>query len=208
MAFTSPLKSPLFQEFSRKLVHLSSLWMAVFIYAFPPIVSQWFFGGLLATVILIELLRMQGGWFTHFVNSHFKFIMRDHEKVASFDIRALTGSFYFVLSVFLAVILFDKYVAIAGLVVMIFSDTMAALIGKAFGRHRIKGTQKTIEGGLAFFATTLVILLWLTPLSLAAVALASLVLAIVEIYSHRLYIDDNLSITLGTCVMIVFLGGF
>ena len=73
----------------------------------------------------------------------------------------LQGPFHYCLSITILITLFaiiapyQMYFPIAGILLMIISDTLASLIGKKFGKIKIKlpwtNTTRTLEGSLAFF---------------------------------------------------------
>ena len=196
----------LLQEIGRKLIHLSSLWMVVFIHMFEKETSILFFGALFVLFFICEYLRMTQPFVISLTNRYFKNIMRAHESVTRFDLRALTGSFYFVLAVFLSIALFEKDVAIAAILIMIVSDTLAAIIGKRFGRIHI--WDKTLEGSLTFFATTCIILVSL-PMYLTywQILVIAFLVSIVELVSNKVAItNDNLTITLSAGLLISLLG--
>ena len=80
----------LLQEIGRKLIHLSSLWMVVFIHMFEKETSILFFGALFVLFFICEYLRMTQPFVISLTNRYFKNIMRAHESVTRFDLRALT----------------------------------------------------------------------------------------------------------------------
>ncbi|MHA1688653.1 MAG: diacylglycerol/polyprenol kinase family protein [Promethearchaeota archaeon] len=82
----------------------------------------------------------------------------------------LQGPFFYCLSITSLVFIFalmapDKfYFPIAGILIMIISDTLAAVVGKRYGKKTITlswtGTTRSIEGSLAFLITSFVICLF------------------------------------------------
>ncbi len=78
----------------------------------------------------------------------------------------LEGPFYYSISITVLIAIFvvlapDRlYFPICGILIMIISDTFASLIGKKYGRIKIKiaytGTQRTLEGSLVFFISAFV----------------------------------------------------
>ena len=113
------------------------------------------------------------------------------------------GSTYFLFSTILTILLFPKPIAIASLLILIFADTAAALVGKAIGRVPIGG--KTLEGSLAFFITSLLIV-WIYPnLNRCSGTLAALGATVIEILPVRMY--DNLTIPLIAGAIMFSLGG-
>ena len=193
-------------EFFRKLIHLSSVWMVAFIHLTDTSVSIPFFAGLLVLFFAFEYIRMANKPFAIFMNRHFGFMMRGNEQTMHFEWRALTGSFYFILSVLLSLVIFPKLVAMAGILIMIFADTVAALVGKSIGRHKIPKINKSIEGTVAF-AIIAALILALMPLSLSMPAIfgIAVITSLIELVSNHVHINDNLSITLGSGALIMLL---
>ncbi len=79
------------------------------------------------------------------------------------SIGRLQGPFYYSISITFLIAVFvvlapDRlYFPICGILIMIISDTFASVIGKKYGRIKINinytGTQRTLEGSLAFFVS-------------------------------------------------------
>jgi len=73
----------------------------------------------------------------------------------------LQGPFHYCLSITILITLFviiapdQMYFPIAGILLMIISDTLASVIGKKYGKHKINlpwvNTIRSLEGSLAFF---------------------------------------------------------
>ena len=107
--------------------------------------------------------------------------------------------------------MFDKAIAIFCLVSTIIGDASANIIGKKYGRLRIK--QKTLEGSIAFFSTAFLAgcLLIFTSLdiTLTLVFVGSLIATLIEALPIEL--DDNLTVPIGTAFFMtvaIKLGGF
>ncbi len=107
----------------------------------------------------------------------------------------LSSMSFFMVAAFLTVLFFDKMIAIASLMFLIFGDLFAKIFGLAYGKHRL--FHKTIEGSLAYFASALIGIYILTtamqaPLPLLVVG--AIAATIVE--SLPLRIDDNFSVAI------------
>jgi glycerol-3-phosphate acyltransferase PlsY len=113
------------------------------------------------------------------------------------------GSTYFLFSTILTIILFPKSIAIASLLILILADTAAALVGKAIGKVPIHG--KTLEGSMAFFLTSLLIVLIYPSLNRFSGSLAALGATLVELVPVE--INDNLTIPLVAGAIMFFSGG-
>jgi dolichol kinase len=112
-------------------------------------------------------------------------MIRHHETAGDF-----TGATYILLSVCWTVALYDKPIAIAALMFIMVGDTLAALIGRKYGRHKFG--RKSVEGSLACLAGTVAVALIAPNLALAAALFGALVATVVEALSWR--IDDNISV--------------
>jgi len=113
-------------------------------------------------------------------------LIRDHEH------NTLTGATYLVLSSLLCITLFSKTVAVAAISFLVLGDTMAALVGRSFGKKRF--FQKSIEGSLACFFSCLLCGSLVPQLSFGVSVVGALVATLVELLP--LPIDDNLRIPL------------
>ena len=193
-------------ELARKTIHLCSLSIPV---AYTLISKS------TALAILVPLTLLFGlSDFSRHISSSFRalyhrwfgWLMRAHEK--SDHERRLNGATYVLLSATFGILIFPKVIFITAFSILIVSDTVAALIGRRFGRHPFM--QKSVEGTVAFFASSVVVVC-LTPkvdylpAEYAIALVAALVGTIVEAMS--IAIDDNLSIpfSIGTVMWVLYL---
>ncbi|MHA1985526.1 MAG: diacylglycerol/polyprenol kinase family protein [Promethearchaeota archaeon] len=140
----------------------------------------------------------------------------------------LQGPFFYCLSITSLVFIFgllapeNFYFPIAGVLVMIISDTLASVIGKRWGKVNISlpwtNSKRTLEGSSTFFITALV-LCFLSfflfgllipvqePLSLITILIYSLITSgiatIIELVSPSTY--DDLTVPLGSTFIIYLL---
>jgi dolichol kinase len=118
-------------------------------------------------------------------------VLREHEINNRKSL--FTGGTYLVISTFFIVLIFPMPVAVCSILIICYSDSAAAIIGKPFGR--IKIFNKTLEGSIAFFIVGLTII-FLTPKVSAdsfemQIAVFSLIICTVfEIIPVK--IDDNI----------------
>jgi dolichol kinase len=124
----------------------------------------------------------------------FGFLLRKHELDEKK--KNLNGATYVLISALICVFVFPKVLVITAFSILIISDTMAALIGRKFGKHKF--LSKSLEGTLAFFISAIIVVL-IAPkieglfLEYLIGILAAAIAAIVENISYG-WIDDNLSI--------------
>ncbi|HOD65326.1 MAG TPA: phosphatidate cytidylyltransferase [candidate division Zixibacteria bacterium] len=137
----------------------------------------------------VDLARLQGRplWRDIF-GPLFGRMIRAHEAAGDF-----TGATYILASTVATVALFPKAVAVAALAFTVVGDSLAAVIGRRFGRRRFLH-GKSVEGSLACLAGTVIVAL-LTP-NLAAPAAFAGALAATVVEALPLQIDDNVTIPL------------
>lgn len=176
------------QEIYRKSIHLSSLWMVAYIYFMDIIAINYTFFCLSLILLSYELGRRYIPFIKTLNKQILGSILRDSEHNKNF-----TGAFYVVLSIFLASLLFDKQTLMISVSIMLISDSLAALIGKKWGR--IKFMDKSLEGSLAFFISSFLIT-YLGTLNIITAIIVALITTLTELFSKRLRLDDNLTITL------------
>lgn len=186
------------KELQRKLIHLSSIWMPIAIWNLTYMQSLFLFSTLFIFMAISELLRINVKFFYHIYDYFFGGMMRLHEL--RYTRSSFVGTFYFVLAVLLAVLMFSKPITVAAVSVMVTADSAAALIGKRFGK--IKILDKSLEGCLAFLVTGVITIIFiyhylkLSELFLISGIIGVAVTAVIELISSRIKIDDNLSIVM------------
>lgn len=187
-------------EVLRKSIHLSSLWMVLFIGIFPSLLNILLFSFLLIAICFIEYGNHRK-WplFTKTYGKMFNRILRAQETQEQFR---FSGAPYVIAAALMATLLFSDVVAMTALSTMLVGDTAAALIGRKYGKHMINQNRKSIEGSMAFWITSLFILIffgllysqpvWFYMYGLLGITMATFA----EIYENRIRIDDNFSIPL------------
>ena len=181
-------------ELVRKLIHLFSLSIPIIYYFIPSSTS--------ITILIcftIFALVVDGGRFISksFANLFYKafgFLLRKHEL--DNEKKNLTGATYVLLSALICALLFPKVIFVTAFSILIISDTMAALIGRKFGKRKF--LRKSFEGTLSFFISASIVVFFTPkvgdfPLEYIIGFIAAFVGAIVENISYGLA-DDNLSI--------------
>jgi dolichol kinase len=190
------------REFGRKAFHLLSLVYlgAYFIMGFPRVLVA--LGAWFAVVAALETARLTSERFNRSLMGFFQGLIRDAEKASFSGIFHTTAG---TLAVMLMAGRQPRVVA-AALACLAFGDAAAALAGKAWGRHRIPGGTKSIEGSLACFLVCLGAgaaagLPWLPT---AGGALAA---TIVELLPTTRFFNDNLWMPVAAATAMRALGG-
>ena len=186
LCYNADMKS-LRKEMLRKLFHL----MEVPLLVGYTLVRNYFnerLATLLITAVFLVLLEVE------YVRLEF------HPKLPkSFNVfrnrerNNVTGSIFFIAATIIVFAAFDYPIAVTAMLLTIFGDLAAALVGIKFGRT-ILYKSKTLEGLLAGFAMNcLVGYLFLPAYPLIFLAMA-FVASIVELLTGKL--DDNLTVPL------------
>lgn len=176
------------RELGRKAFHMLSLlyWAAFAVLGWPgvlPLMYAW-----LAFVVAVEASRLRvPAVHAALSGPPFGGMMRDAEK------RTFTGVFHTTVGSLAAMHVAQGRPEIVGTAIgqLALGDAAAALAGKAFGRVRILGGQKSLEGTLAGFAVCYAVAagFGVPPgAALASAAAASLV----ELLPTSRWLNDNL----------------
>jgi dolichol kinase len=180
-------------EVARKAIHICSLSIPI-VYSFVPQTT-------LLTVLVpltvvfgvSDLARIVSPPIRTLYLRLFGWLLRAHEKDERG--RRLNGATYVLLSATLGVVIFPKVIFITAFSILIISDTVAALVGRKFGRRPFM--KKSLEGAAGFFLSAVCVVLlapkvgYIPAEYLIGVA-AALVGTVVEAISGE--VDDNLTI--------------
>lgn len=142
--------------------------------------------------IVFDSLRINSRKVATFYNKYFFLITRDFEE------NQLTGASYVFFSSCIIIFIFPEVIAIPSLLIMSISDSVAALIGQKYGK--IKLFNKTLEGSIAFFLSSILIIVLLPDIILIPALIGAIVSTIIE-SSNFLDINDNLSVPLSFAVI-------
>ena len=186
-------------EYLRKVIHLYNLIIPIsYYYLFP---EKWEFLTIIiyATlfIILIDIARN----FIPFIQSIFSILfndmLREHELKGK-----LTGATWVMIGSCITIALFPKAVAILALIFMSIGDTVAGLVGKKFGKHKIG--LKSWEGFISGLVFCLVIAVLYNHLPTHVSIIGALSAMIFE--TLPIPLDDNFKIPIGSGgIMMMFL---
>ncbi len=199
-------------EVVRKLIHLCSLSIPIIYYFISKKDATIILGSVAAFALIIDLSRYFFKSLAKVFYDIFGFLLREHE--VDHKKRNLNGATYVFISALICVIIFPKVFFITAFSILIISDTVAALIGRKFGKHKF--LAKSFEGTLSFFISASIVVLFTPKIEgimteyLIGFA-AAFVGAIIENISFG-FADDNLSIPLSVgltmwALYLIFLPG-
>ncbi len=193
--------SDLRREFGRKAFHMLSLvyllayrmigWPAII-----PVMSVW-----LVVVFGIEIARLKIPKVERTLVGFFDGMIRETER------RHFSGIFHTTAGCVVAILIArgDAMIASAAILQLSLGDAASALIGKAFGRVKILGGAKSLEGTLAGFAVGLAAAL-ACGVRPGAALLAAAAGALVELLPTTAWVNDNLWIPV-VCAAVLRLAG-
>ncbi len=145
-------------EVVRKLIHLCSLSIPIVYYFVSQKTGIAVLAILALAALIIDLARFYSDRAGGIFYSIFGFLLREHE--VDTGKKNLNGATYVLLSALLCILIFPKVIFLTAFTVLIVSDSIAALFGRKFGKHKF--LFKSLEGTLAFFISGIIVVLF-TP---------------------------------------------
>lgn len=192
-------------EVYRKGIHLSSLWIPAMIYFGGTVVASGIFILLMAGELLLEYGNYKKWHWARviFTLPSLLFLRNKERQRQHFTI---TGGVYVLASSLLCTLLFSNVIAAISITVMLISDTLAALIGKAVGQRKIY-KNKTLEGTTAFFVSALIITMLFNPLYTFTYAsvIACFAAVLMELFEQWFELDDNFSVPMAMGIILTIL---
>lgn len=193
--------SELRREFGRKAFHMLSLvyWAAFYFFGWPrivPMMSVW-----LAIVLVVETARLRVPFVERTLVGLFEGLIRETER------KHYSGIVHTTAGTLAAMLIAggDPVIVGASIGSLAFGDAAAALAGKAFGRTKILGGHKSLEGSLACFAACFAVAVAVGARPGAALA-SALVATGVELLPTTGFFNDNLWMPVAAAVVLRVLG--
>ena len=186
-------------EVARKAIHLSSLSIPVIYWFISRELALFLLVPLFSGFFLIDLLKNFFTPVSVWYHKTFDSMLRSHELRPAKT--HLNGATYIVMAALLLVLFFPKIIAVTAFSLVAVSDTLAAIIGKSFGKHRFG--QKSVEGSAAFFLSAVAVVCIVPGLNLFIGIIMAITATLTEAFMVRMgefKIDDNLSIPLASAV--------
>jgi dolichol kinase len=218
----SPDRSLLTREALRKSIHMAGFIIPLAYYFFiPRILLLAIMGSAVAVAAILELFRARG------IPIFPSVLLRRHEEKG-----VLAGYFYAVLSAFLAVLLFDKTIAVAAILYLDLGDGITGLAGvimthggknnadmRDYGRkpgsvigdiiYAVKNHKSPILMAVMLIVCGLIGFALYPSLMPTAIAAGALGAMVADAFPWRFFgvmVDDNLSIPLLSGALMVLVG--
>lgn len=141
------------KELQRKFAHLFLILIPIAYLVLGKWTSLIVFASLTLIILPIDYLRQNHPKTNDIFNKIFGIILRDSEKKA----ERLCGASWVGMSACLNFAIFESEIAVTAFMILVFSDLMAAIIGKKFPSGPF--FEKSQNGSLAFFVTGFLVLL-------------------------------------------------
>lgn len=193
------------REIIRKIFHLLAILIVISFYYLGKENFAKLFIPITILVILADFSRSK------FENIHkistkiFSLIMRDKELQE----KKLSGMSWLFLSASFNFALFEPIIAITGFCILIFADSSAAVVGKAFKSRQF--FQKSLLGSVTFFMVAIIIIVLIgyyfkcRPSFFFFAFLVSIYITYLEAYPDLFKIDDNFLIPIAFGILMTML---
>ncbi len=187
-------------ELARKGIHLCSLSIPVIYYFIERDRALEILVPITLIFLAIDLLRYYHRPTAILFYRIFGFMLRQHEQDK--NSKRFNGATNVLIAATLCVIIFPKLIVLTAFPILIISDSVAALIGRRFGKRKFM--QKSVVGSTAFFLFALLVVYFTPKVEYSLTeyligAIAAIVGTVVEASSWK--IDDNLSVPISVGVV-------
>ena len=181
------------RSIARKVFHFSSASIPLCYLFIGRMAALVFSLVLLALSACFEILRIGGRLNISFVAKYM--------EVKESESRKPTGSFYYLLAIPVTILVFQKSVAVSSLFIAAIADPLCSLAGLKWGKTKI--FEKSLEGSSVFFVASLLILSFF-PFPTHVRLITAFVATLIELFTPK-WLDDNLTIPIGTALVLTFL---
>ena len=190
------MKSDFLLEIKRQSVHLMlGVVITVSIYYLKPLV-----GNLILAPLIIAIGIMIG--LSRFKPNHgiLDYILSELERWENIETVPFKGAIWFGIGIFFPILLVPLNVACSILMIFTIGDSMATLIGKSYGKHRIG--NKSVEGSMAFMlfgSFGALIFLFADPILALKLTICGVLLELFPL------VDDNFLIPFGLTILYILI---
>ena len=182
-------------ELYRKAVHLSSLWIPLLI----MLAEKNFCIILFSVLVVLDLTAEYNAYRkTSVIGTLFRrlFIKTLRNKEVSRISFVPSGSVYILAAALAVSVCFSPKAAAAAMCIVLTADSNAALIGRFFGTFRFYN-GKSFEGTMAFFVSSVLVILFFYPeISPAIICLTATVATAAEFFEKEIGTEDNFALPL------------
>lgn len=190
-------------ETRRKVVHgLLGIPVSAFVFLAPRPFAIYFSTALIVFLLTLSAIIRSGRYVP--LLSEILGIFERKKDMAEFPLK---GTIYFLVGSFITMLLFEKRIAAAAIIILALGDCLSTLVGKPFGitKHHHNG-KKSVEGSVAGFVAAFVGALFLVSPKVALVgAFAGMFVESFDLSIFGIPVDDNFSMPIicGAVMMLI-----
>jgi len=140
-------------EYIRKGIHFCSLSIPVLYFLLKKSTALSFLIPLTILFVLMDMARYYTQTGAKFFYKYFGWLLRHYE--IDEKRKRLNGASNILISAIICILVFPKLIVVTAFTVLIVSDSLAALIGRRFGKHKF--FKKSLEGSIAFFISAVLV---------------------------------------------------
>lgn len=140
-------------EFYRKCLHLLLVIIPMTYHFLGKWESLKIFAAVGLVVVSLDYLRIKSQLIKNIFGRIFGSVLREHETSGA----KLTGASFVAIATCINFLLFKPEIAVTGFLILVISDTLAALIGKGIPSKPF--FEKSLYGSLAFFISALIVMI-------------------------------------------------
>jgi dolichol kinase len=163
--------------------------IAAALYLLKPVVGMLVLAPLLVAIVLLLIIPKHKPDLT--VANHLMYHFERKKDIKNFPFK---GAIHYGVGIIFPILLLDVYYGCAVILVLSVGDSISTLVGRRYGRIRIG--EKTLEGSVAFWASSFLATAALVPAEHAIMlASAGTLIELSGIY------DDNITIPVGLSML-------
>ena len=183
-------------EIFRKSIHFSLILLPLayrYLVNYDKRITLFVLTTLLIAALLVEIFRIKHPTVKRIFFDLFGLMLRKREY------HDFTSATYMLISVTICIIVFPAEVAFIAICFLAIGDTLAALVGVRFGKRKLFGTDKSLEGSIACFTGTFIFaLFYLNPIiALSGACAATLAESI------PMWVDDNIKVPITSGIVMI-----
>lgn len=190
-------------ELSRKALHLLSLVIPIGLFWFGRETALLILIPLSTLAALVEVLRCRSNVVRNFVDTCFGFMMRPQELPPIPAPIRFNGATWVLITATVLTAVFPIEIAAAAIAMGLIGDAAAALVGRSIGQTHIFGSEKTVEGTIAFVVAAAPVVFVVPGLVISAGLVGAIVGACVE--ATRMPLNDNFSVPVAIAVSMIII---
>lgn len=189
----------------RKMLHYTSSVIPIGYLFIEKNIVLMILGGILLIMLVVEYVKYKSNFVYDMYLKIFKHMLREHEYDKTHF--RITGASWVIFAALLCILIFPKFLAVMGLLMLAFADSSAAIIGRIFGKKQY-APNRSYVGTITFFVVGTVIILFTpkyfyTAKEYIILFIAVIVTTAVDVFT--LPIDDNFTIPVVCCTVLYLL---